>query len=74
MDKPFRQRNPATRYRAALSAAGAAQAPYLPLAEESNTTAAAIERANEYWKELEARRRSAGQQMDEAEPARQDAA
>ncbi len=74
MDKPFRQRNPATRYRAALRAAGAAQASYLPLAEESNTTAAAIERANAYWKELEARRRSAGQQMDEVESARQDAA
>jgi hypothetical protein len=74
MDKTFRQRNPAEGDGAALSAAGATQGQYLPLAEESNTTAAAIGRANAYWKELEARRRSTGQQMDEAEPGRQDAA
>lgn len=74
MDRAFRQRNPARRYRAVLSAAGAAQAQYLPLAEEPNTTAAAIERANAYWKELEEHRRSAGQQMDEVEAGRQHAA
>ena len=45
MDKDFRQRKLETRYRAVLSAAGAAQAQYFPLTDEPNTTAAAIERA-----------------------------
>jgi len=73
MDRAFRPRKPGIRYRAVLTA-GAAQAQYFPLAEEPNTTAAAIERANAYWKQLEARRRSAAEQIDEVEEIRQDAA
>jgi hypothetical protein len=74
MDIDFRQRKPEARYRAVLSAAGASRAQYPALAEEPDTTAAAIERANAYWKELEARRRSVGEQSNEVEEVRQDAA
>jgi hypothetical protein len=74
MDRDFRQRKPETHYRAVLTAAGAAQARYFPLTEEPNTTAAAIERASAHWKQLEARRRSLVEQIDQVEEIRRDAA
>jgi hypothetical protein len=74
MDRDFRQRKPEIRYRAVLTAAGAAQTRYLPFTEEPNTTAAAIERASALWKQLEARRRSLVEQIDQVEEIRRDAA
>lgn len=67
MDVDSRLRKLESRYRAALSAAGAAQAHYFALAGEANANASAIERASTRWKELEARMRLIAERMDEVE-------
>ncbi len=63
MDVDSRLRRVESRYRAALSAAGAAQARYFALAGEHNASAAAIERASNRWKELVARKRSIAERI-----------
>lgn len=66
MDNELRLRQLESRYRAALSAAGAAKANYHALAE-SSATAVALEAASAQWKRLEARRRSIMDRIDEIE-------
>jgi hypothetical protein len=67
MDIESRLRKLESRYRAALSAAVAAKAHYLALAGEPSATAAAVERANSHWQQLESRKRSIAAQMGELE-------
>jgi len=64
MDDDSRLRRLESRYRAALSAAGAAQARYFMLAGEPNASAAAIERASNRWKELVASKRPIAERID----------
>ena len=74
MNIESRLRKLEARYRATLSAAGAAaQAHYFALAGEPSATASAIERANAQWKQLESRKRSIAERMDEVELLEQDA-
>jgi hypothetical protein len=73
MNFESRLRKLESRYRATLSAAGAAQAHYMALAGEPSATACAIERANAQWKELESRKRSIVERMDDVERLEQDA-
>ena len=73
MNIESRLRKLEARYRATWSAAGAAQAHYFALAGEPSATASAIERANAQWKELESRKRSIAERMDEVERLEQDA-
>ena len=67
MDIEARLRKLESRYRAALSAAVAAKANYLALAEEPSATPAAVARALALWKQLEARKREIAAQMGEVE-------
>jgi hypothetical protein len=67
MDIESRLRNLELRYRLALSATVAAKALYLALAGEPGATAAAVERANGRWKQLDARKRALAARMGEVE-------
>ena len=73
MDIESRLRKLESRYRAALSAAVAAKAHYLSLADEGGATPAAVERAEVQWKSLEGRKKAIVEQMDQLERLEQGA-
>ncbi len=74
MDIDIRLRTLELRYRAVLSAAAAAKAKYLALAEEPSATAFATERANLRWRLLDRLKRTIAAQMGEHEELEPDAA
>jgi hypothetical protein len=67
MDIEARLRKLESRYRGALSAAGAAKANYLALVGETTAAPAEVEKAKSLWEQLETRKRSISAQMGELE-------